>query len=223
MEKIFILLAIFTMELLSRADLIIQQQGISDGVTNNVTVSIHENWKREDVVSDQIGQFSIINDMNTFDQTILEFKTKTFRITSGSKVKEFIRKSEDNSGDKNTVSEPSDTGMRERVGEFETKIFIWTNGKNITNRLWVAQNYPNYDAIKPCLLRLDEFRRQGLDKMNEPPVAGLPGMVVKKEQIIRGQSRVVKLIATKTEPVEASLFEIPSGYTEYKSQTTRSP
>ena len=119
-------------------------------------------------------------------------------------------------------SQPTSVGKFERIGDFETEIYFWSNGKNVTNRLWVAKNYPNFENIKPYLEKLDEFNQKGLGRYSEAPVAGLSGLVIKKEQIIRSQKVITELISAKVQPVNASLFEIPSDYSEFKPQTKRS-
>jgi hypothetical protein len=66
------------------------------------------------------------------------------------------------------------------------------------------------------LIKLDEFHKRGIGKDLEGPVSELPGMVVKKEEIIEGQKGVIELIDAKVQSVDASLFTIPNDYTEMK-------
>lgn len=218
MKNYIILIIILFTAAMSRADLVIQQRGIGMGATNNVTVSIQGNMMREDGGGDVIGHIVQIIDMSTLDQTMLVVKNKTFSKTSGTKIQEFLKNQEDQTEDTNilVITKPTSTGKSEKFQNFETDIYFWTNGKNVTNRLWVAKNYPNFENIKPYLIKLDEFHKRGIGKDLEGPVSELPGMVVKKEEIIEGQKGVIELIDAKVQSVDASLFTIPNDYTEMK-------
>lgn len=218
MKKILLLTIILLVTELSRADLVMHLRGTGMGATNNVIVSIQGNMMREDGGGDAIGHIIQIIDMSTLDQTMLVAKNKTFSKTSGAKIQEYLKKQEDQTGDTNSseIAKPATTGKAEKIQNFETEIYFWTNGKNVTNQLWIAKNYPDFDGIKPYLIKLDEFHKRGVGKNLEAQVAGLPGMVVKREEIIEGQKEVVELIDAKVQPVDASLFAIPNDYAEQK-------
>jgi hypothetical protein len=221
MKKILLLTIVLLVAKLSRADLVIHQRGIGMGATNDVIVSIQGNMMREDGGGDVIGHMTQIIDMSNLDQTMLVAKNKTLTRTPGTKIKEFLKKQEEQTGDTNSLDDaklqPTSTGKFEKVQGFETEIYFWTNGKNVTNRLWAAKNYPDFENIKPYLAKLDGYHKQGVEKNFEPSVATLTGMVIKREEIIEGQKEVVELISAKVEPVDSSLFVIPSDYKEFKN------
>jgi Domain of unknown function (DUF4412) len=210
MKKIIFLTIVLFVSILSRADFVIQLRGIGMGATNNVSLSIRGNMLREDDAGNPIGHIVQITDMTNLDTTVLMPKTKTFTRTHTTK------KAGETSSDMNTKPQPASTGKTEKVGDFETEIYLWTNGKNVTNKLWVAKNYPNFDDIKPYLIKIDDFENRGPGRDLEPSVARLPGMVIKREENIESQKIVVDLISVKVQPVEASLFEIPNDYKEHK-------
>ena len=216
MKKIFLLTILLLVATLSQADLVIHQQGIGMGATNDITVSIQGNMMREDGGGDAIGHIIQIIDMSTFDQTMLMPKNKTLVQTPGKSIKEYLKKQEALTGQTNSLDigklQPTGTGKFEKVRDFETEIYFWTNGKNVTNWLWVAKNYPDFQNIKPYLLRLDEFHKQSVGQDFEPSLAVLPGMVIKREEIIENQKVTIELISARVQQVDASLFVIPNDY-----------
>ena len=226
MKKISLLTIVLLVTEALRADLVIQQQLTVLGYTNKVSLSFKGNMMREENSGDVTGHIIQIMNVSTLDQIMLMPESKNFSKSSGVKIKEFLNKPKEQAGDTNSTDAaslpPKSTGKFEKFGDYETEIFFWSNGKGVTNRLWVAKNYPDFGNIKPYLVKLDEFHKQGLDGNIEPAVAGLPGMVIKKEVAIESQKVVVQLISAKVQPVNTSLFEIPSDYTGPKPKMKRS-
>jgi hypothetical protein len=48
-----------------------------------------------------------------------------------------------------------DTGKSEILNGYEAEIYNWTNSNGVTETLWVAKNYLNYEQIKNDLAKLD--------------------------------------------------------------------
>ena len=133
-------------------------------------------------------------------------------------MKQFVKRQEAKSGITNLAEtitpKPTDTGKSEKVGEYETEIYFWSNGRGMTNVFWVAKNFPNLEAIKPYLVKLDQFHNARVPKNVMPPdVSELPGMVVKNQETQHWGTYTVTLLSAKVEDVEPSLFEVPNDYT----------
>jgi hypothetical protein len=108
---------------------------------------------------------------------------------------------------------PQATGKTQKVGNYDTELYAWSNSRGITGTAWVAKNFPDYLKIKTDLAVLDKAFEGGGDVMN-PAVSTLPGMVVRSQVAGSGQTITIALISVKEEPVDASLFQIPANYKE---------
>ena len=198
MKIITVIVSTILIACIARADLVVQEQVVSSNLTFSATTKFHGNKMREDIVSDRIGNSSTISDLTTLDILNLSTEDKTFRKISGETMKQFVKRQEAKSGITNLAEtitpKPTDTGKSEKVGEYETEIYFWSNGRGMTNVFWVAKNFPNLEAIKPYLVKL-------------------PGMVVKNQETQHWGTYTVTLLSAKVEDVEPSLFEVPNDYT----------
>jgi hypothetical protein len=104
-----------------------------------------------------------------------------------------------------------------------TEIYTWSGAQGVTATLWVARRFPNYDAIRMELAKLDRFNDSGPHRNAQPELSRLPGMVVKSETTARGRTVTNTLVSAKLEPVDASLFELPSGYSQWKPPANKNP
>ena len=213
MKSIFIPLALVCATAIARADLVIQQQ-ITVKTNNSVaTMKIKGSKVRLDMYVGQPQAISRITDLNTGDILLLLHTQKMFVKTSGSKTK-----SNKPSGNNTTLTTarspvPQATGKTQKVGNYDTELYTWSNSRGITGTAWVAKNFPDYSKIKADLAVLDKAFDGGDDVMN-PAVSTLPGMVVRSQVAGSGQTITVALISAKEEPVDASLFQIPANYKE---------
>ncbi len=111
-----------------------------------------------------------------------------------------------------------------KVGGYDTEIYTWSGPDGLTETLWVAKDFPDYDAIRTELAKLDRFDDNGPHRSAQPELSRLPGMVVQTEKVENGQHSIVTLVSAKAEPVDAALFELPADYSLWKppasSQTT---
>ena len=203
---------------IARADLVIQQHCVGSNLTSNASMKIHRNKMREDITSERIGSSSVISDLTTLDIVNLSTDDKTFRKLSGERMRAFVKRQEAQSGITNLAEiitpKPTDTGKSEKVGEYETEIYFWSNGRGMTNIFWVAKSFPNFEAIKPYLVRLDQFHHARVPRNVMPAdISEIPGMVVKNQETQSWGTYTVTLISAKEEDVDPSLFEVPNDYT----------
>jgi hypothetical protein len=228
MKRILIFLLLISTNFIAQADLVIRQQVVrSNVITNDVIISIHGDKIRSEQLADKNGRGGVIyiNDLATHDSVMLMPKNKSVMRNSGANFKSEMETMKKVYGETNAIffapSRPVDTGKSEEVGDYKTEVYSW-NGLNGTKEtLWVAENFPNYDNIKADLDKLDEWNSSGVGKGMEPDLRLLPGMVVKKQTAVggrigNGQLVIISLVSVKIEPVDSTVFEVPSDYAEFK-------
>jgi hypothetical protein len=116
------------------------------------------------------------------------------------------------SGTASRAPVPRATGKTQKVGDYDTELYTWTNNRGITGTVWVAKNYPDYARIRADYAVLD--KTPGADTDMTPALSALPGMVVRSQVTGGGQTITVALISAKEEPIDASLFQTPANYKE---------
>src|SRR5665213_17005 len=226
MKFTFLLFIVFFTKV-ARADLVMQEQVTFGNQTNifNMTIKIHGDKIRQDTFGFAGAEpfaMSMIEDGNTGDSFILMHEQKTF--TKNKKRKD-IRDMDA------ALSQPLDTGKSEKIGGYDTEIYNWsapkrfwvgTNG--MTEVLWIAKDFPNYEKIKPYFAKFEKANVSILGNGMQPTMSSLPGMVVKlKMTVIMTQfvqTIATTLVSVKEEPVDPAIFEVPSDYTEWKSPVT---
>ncbi len=211
----------------SRADLVLQQQGVMPGWTNDVVIKIHGNKMRVDSNMPGGRMYQIV-DLITHDFCmVMPEQKQIFRNTSKQVAEAMTNFVGGLSGKDFVPPIPVDIGKAEMVGDLKTKIYNWScklsDDRENRQILWVAENFPNYKAIRSELFKLDQFHNSGLDRGMQPDWSSLPGMVVKTQTTLDGKSWTTILISAKVEPVEPSEFEIPSDYTDWKPKVSRIP
>ena len=224
-KHIFMLVALVSATAVARADFVMQQE---DDKGQSFTIKIQGDKMRLDAIEPQAGDVSIIVDFNTGDIFNLKNKEKTFIKQDGAKTKaaqeriDKITKAQLESGHTNIwnapVATPLDTGQSETVGGYDAEIYSWSNNFGESQKLWVAKDFPNYEKIKTYLGKFDQFIKISGAEAEQPALSQLPGIVVmtKSYELIDvdkiGEVETVKLVSAKEESVDASIFEIPSGY-----------
>lgn len=218
-HKIIFLILISTIGA-AQADLVIQQQTtITQNKTNQSfteTIKIRGDKIRTDADGGPHADMSWILDAGTYDTFTLFHKHKSVMKESGARKKELQEKKKKQSGNTNaaesTLVKPLDTGKSEKVGAFDTEIYTYSGVNGATGTFWVAKDFPNYEKIKVDMDRLGEFA--GLARLNG--IITMPGMVVKAQFISKLDAGVLTttgtLISVKEEPVDATIFEVPSDY-----------
>jgi Domain of unknown function (DUF4412) len=218
MKRTFLLLAVFSIVVAARADLVVQER-IESSPENFVrTIKVKGDKIRVDTASDRRGNTSMIKDESTGEITGLIHTNKT-----AGKMKQ--EPANPAYADILTSAAPLDTGASEKVGGYDAEIYAWSAGTNGTEveKLWVAKDFPDYDKMKADLTVLDKVNDFGNTKSVQPRVAGLPGMVVKsfktRESHGATQTATVTLISAKVEPLDDSIFEVPADYKPIKPAT----
>jgi hypothetical protein len=204
MKRIFISLALVCAAAGARADLVAQQQITTPNDNGVVAIKIRGTKIRMDMYAGQPQALSKITDLNTGETITLLHTQKLYLKSPGQPMKQAK-----SSGTASRAPVPRATGKTQKVGDYDTELYTWSNDRGITGMVWVAKNYPDYARIRADYAVLD--KTAGADTDMTP---ALPGMVVRSQVTGGGQTITLALISAKEEPLDASLFGIPRDYKE---------
>jgi hypothetical protein len=169
----------------------------------------------------------VIIDLNTRDSFTLLTTNQTYLQKFGSEVRWEMEEERKRNHHTNELDAPPvppvATGQTEIVNDRPAAVYKWSGANGETETLWVATNFPNYDAIRGELAKLDRFNAAGPHRNAQPELARLPGMVIKRERVSKGHQATTTLVSVKVEPVEASLFALPAGYAPWKRPAAQKP
>ena len=222
-KPIFIFAALVVPLVATRADLVVEQQSTTATITNQIAMKLHGDKLRMDERDSDGYDFSVIIDLNTRDSLTLFPRGKMFLKRSGAEVRRQMEAETKASRGTNELDQPPapavDTGTTAKMRGYDTEIYNWSGPNGLTETLWVATNFPDYESIRPELAKLDRFDASGPHKGAQPQLSLLPGMVLKAEKTAGGRKGTTTLIAARVEPVDASLFEMPAHYSPWKPPT----
>ena len=207
MKRIFISLALVCAAAGARADLVMQQQIVTTNYNGVATMKVKGTKVRLDLYAGQPQALSIITDLNTGETITLMHSQKLFLKTPGTPMKQTK-----SAGTASKAPVPRDTGKNQKVGDYDTELYTWSNDRGITGTVWVAKNFPDYARIRADIAVLD--KTAGADNDTSPELSMLPGMMVRSQVTGGGQTIIVALISAKEGPLDASLFGIPRDYKE---------
>jgi hypothetical protein len=206
MKRIFISLALVCAASV-QADLVMQQQIIISNFNGVVAMKIKGAKIRTDMNAGQTQALSTITDLNTGETITLLHSQKLYLKSPGQLTKQARPP-----GIASRAPVPQPTGKTQKVGDYDSELYTWTNSRGITGTVWVAKNYPNYAQIRADYAVLD--KTAGADTDMTPALSALPGMVVRSQVAGGGQTITLALISAKEGPLDASLFGVPRDYKE---------
>ncbi len=224
-RSIFIFTVLVVSLVAARADLVMEQQSTTAAVTDHITMRVHGDKMRMDQRDSDGYAFSVIIDLDTRDSLTLFPQGKTFLKRSGAEIRQQMAGETKTSHGTNEFNQSParamHTGTTAKVGGYDTEIYTWSGPNGVTETLWVATNFPDYESIRTELAKLDRFDASGPHKDAQPKLSLLPGMVVKVEKTAGGHKVTVTLISARAEPVDPSLFELPADYSPWKPPEVR--
>jgi hypothetical protein len=206
MKRIFISLALVCAAGV-RADLVTQQQIATTNFNGVIAIKIKGTRIRTDMYAGQPQAYSKIMDLNTGEIIVLMHNQKMFLKTPGQPMNQAR-----SPGTASKAPVPRPTGKTQKVGDYDTELYTWSNSRGITGTVWVAKNYPDYARIRTDYTVLD--KTAGADSDMTPALGALPGMVVRSQVTGGGQTITLALISAKEGPLDASLFGVPRDYKE---------
>lgn len=212
-----ILFALVGSAVVLRADLVLEQQASDTNRTRRAILKLHGDQMRLDQPDDAM---SVIVNLKTRDSLTLLATNQTFLRRFGYEVRWEVEQEKKYSGGTNEMlfapAPARPTGKSAVVNGLATEIYSWNGANGVTETLWVATNFPSFDAIQSELAKVDRFNNTGPHPNAQPELSRLPGMVVKSEMRFRGRTATNSLVSVKLEPVDTALFELPAGYTLWK-------
>jgi hypothetical protein len=206
MKRIFISLALVCAAG-AQADLVTQQQIVTPNYNGVAAIKIKGTRIRMDMYAGQPQALSTITDLNTGEIINLLHSQKLYLKSAGQPMKQARP-----AGTATQAPVPRPTGKTQKVGDYDTELYTWSNSRGITGTVWVAKNYPDYARIRADYAMLD--KTPGADTDMTPGLSALPGMVVRSQVTGGGQTITLALISAKEEPLDASVFGIPRDYKE---------
>lgn len=183
----------------ARADLTLVQKSDAAGAKNPMVMKVKGTKIRIDSGSDQTN----LIDTATGEMTVLIHPTKQMtkaNYKAGPMAAEIAK-----SVAAASLHRPLSTGKTEKVGAYDCEIHEWDFGGGIKSKLWVAKNFPNYEAIKPDLATLSALGGANV-------LTDINGMVVKNHIDLGGATATTTLEDVKTTPLLDSDFLVPAGY-----------
>jgi len=171
------------------------------------TMKVKGTKMRMDLYAGQPLAQSIITDLNTGEVLTLMHGQKLYLKTAGGPMH---RTKEASRSAPSTVARP--TGKTQKVGDYDTELYTWSNARGISGTAWVAKNFPDYARIRADLAVLDQTSES--DNDTTPALGSLPGMVVRSQVAGGGQTITLALISAKETTLDASAFGIPRDYKE---------
>jgi Domain of unknown function (DUF4412) len=206
------LLFFLALGLSARADLTIVQKVEMGSTPGEMTIRI----KGDKVRVDPAPQISMITDNKTGDTVTLMHSEKKALRMSGEKMKAAAEMVNKFTGGASPAASPKLTplGRKEQVNGMSTELYsIDTPVGKAT--YYIAPNYPDAAAI---LQEMQATQPAALASAatNMPGFRDLPGVPVKIEMDAQGRHIVMTLLSLKRDPIPASEFVIPPGYSDMK-------
>lgn len=116
------------------------------------------------------------------------------------------------SGAGKAAQKPIATGQKEKVGEYDCEIYTWT-GKMGSGKFWIARDFKGFEKINEASDKLMQAMGNPMAAL-VPQAKDFPGMAVKSEMQIMGQSATTELVSAREGPVDAGVFALPDSYKE---------
>lgn len=222
--KLFVLLALAGLPLLTRADMVIVQKVEGAGQNSEMTMKFRDDKIRADVSP----QISTLTDAGTGDVTTIMHAQKTYMVIPASSSKalmEQVKKQMDEqtaSGEPTPNPKPQPTGKKEKINGYDTEEYTSQfNGMKVN--YWIAAKFPNWAGV---LAAMTKFQQGGLASMTKglmPSPSDFKGMPIRTEVDLNGQKITTTLISITSEAVDPAEFLIPAGYTEMKMPSFNAP
>lgn len=196
----------------ARADLtIVQQMNGAEGL-HKITFKVKGDKARVEVNP----QVTTIIDAKSGDLTTLLNDKKTVMRISGERAKAMAEMAKSFVKEENPEQAlPKPTGRKETIKGYETEEYV-TDSPKYHASYWVAKSYPNYEGILQQMALLQRGAFAGITK-GMPDYHALPGLPMRTEIKTSGQGEITSTIeSVSLEPLPASEFETPAGYSEMK-------
>ncbi len=194
----------------AHADWVIEQKTSMAGQEQLSTMWIKDSMLR----MDQGKEMTMIADGDEGNMTMLMHGQKMVMKLDAEKLKSMLAMAAaaTGGGGEGVAAKPVATGQKEKVGDYDCEIYTWS-GKMGAGKFWVAKDFKGYEAINAAGDKLMQAMGSPMAAL-APKSGDFPGMVVKSEMQMMGQTAVTELVSAKEETVEAAVFAVPADYKE---------
>ncbi len=220
MKLILLLAPLFLAAVFARADVIIEMKMESAMIKSNFTMKLKGDRARIDMDMPSLlgGNTTTLMNVTSGEIITLLHQQKLaskVNLTDVNKQQEAVQKAL--GVDSSKIEKPKATGKTEKVGDFDTEIFEMNQG-TLQSKLWIAESFPNAQAIKDQMMKLDKLSSAMGGAEFDPSKVDVPGMVVKSEVTTPLGKWTHTLVKAKEEPVDEQEFDKPEGYQEMQLQ-----
>ncbi len=220
-KTFFFLATVWLAAVAARADLEIVQRASDTNAPFPATLRLRGDKLRLDQQQNTNGSYVVVIDLNTRDSFTLLPKEKKYLKRAGADIlKNLALDKKLFGGGTNELYLPpapaQATGRSEAVGGYDAEIYSWSGAGGMTQTLWVAKGFPDYEKIRTELAKLDRFNAVGPHPGAQPELSPLPGLVVQSELPVGERKIKVRLVSAKTAPLDAELFAVPADYSPWE-------
>jgi hypothetical protein len=202
----------------AHADLVIVENVVSPNINGDVVIKVKADRARIDMDNARLGKTTFLKDLKANETTMLMHATRHLLKISAAQLKTQIEAKQKDAGLDSSKAVPKATGEKEKVGDWDCEIYTMEMGAGKSAKLWLAKDFPNYNAIKEQIAKMQDASLS--DAGFDPKNFKLNGVVTKLEIDISTGKMTRTLISVKEEAVPDSEFEVPA---DYKPVSARAP
>ncbi len=192
------------------ADWVIVSKGTAAGREITTTISLKGNLARMDANK----EMSMIMGGDNGGAKMALHAQKKVMVLDAAKLKAIGEMASKFSGGGATPADQKlvATGQKEKIGEWDCDVYTWKAPMGEI-KLWLAPNFPNFKDILAAQEKMTKAVSPAM-AASMPKAGEIPGMVIKTESKMMGQTSTTQLVSAKEEDLPDSTFELPADYTE---------
>lgn len=199
--------------LTAHADIVIEQDMVSEAITGKVVTKMKGDLIRMDLPS-PAGQMTSIINFKTGEMTNILHAYKRIVKADLNATKKLLEAKLKADGALAKVDKPQATGVTETIGQWTADVYEFRSA-GMNGKLWVVKDFPNAETIRKEMKKINEASSSRV----APSDMDVPGMVVKSTVVTTaGSMSTTTLVKAREEAVADSEFTLPAGYTELKMQ-----
>jgi len=200
---------------LAHADLVITEKVESPTTNGDVVVKTKGDRVSIQMENARLGKTTLVKNFKSGDTTMLIHSKKLVMQIEAAQLKATIEARRKVAGIDPTKAVPKSTGEKEKVGDWDCEIYTFELGTGKTGKLWVAKSFPNYDAIKEQMEKIETTAMA--DAGFDPEKFKLGGVIVQIDMELATGKAHRTLTSVKEESVADSEFDTPADYQPYKA------
>lgn len=198
--------------LAAHADVVIEQDMVSDAINGRVVTKIKGDLTRIDLTS-PAGQMTSIINFRTGEMTTILHAYKRIVKSDMNATKKQLEAKLKAAGALSNVDKPKATGVTETVGQWIADVYEFQS-PGMNGKIWAVKDFPNAQTIRKEMKKINDASSSRIG----PSDMDVPGIAVKSTVVTTaGSMSTTTLVKAKEEAVADSEFTLPTGYTELKA------